>query len=57
MESFSSSSYNGFLSKTRKVALIGDVDSLVPNDIKKPFSLIDEIVETNKETLSSVFKK
>ena len=39
------------------MSLISYIDSLVPDKLRKQFSLIDEIVETNKETLSSVCKK
>ena len=46
-----------FISEDRKAALISDVDYLVPAKFKKLFSLIDKIIETNKETLSSVFER
>ena len=39
------------------MSLISDVDSVVPDELRKQLSLIDEIVETNKETLSSVCEK
>ena len=46
-----------FISEDRKVALISDIDSLVPAELKNLFSLIDEMIETNKETVSSVFER
>ena len=47
----------GLISEDRKVTLFSDVDFLVPDELRKMFSLIDEIIETNKETLSSVYEK
>ena len=46
-----------FIGEDRKVKLISDVDSLVPMKLKKLFSLIEESIETNKETLLSVYAK
>lgn len=45
------------ISEDRKVMLISDVDSHIPEKLKKLFSLIDEVIETNKETLPSVSQK
>ena len=45
------------IAEDRKVNLIRDVDSLFPERIRKLFLLIDEIIETNKELLSSVHEK
>ena len=43
-----------FISEDRKVMLISDVDTLVSDKLEKLFSFIEEIIETNKETCSSV---
>ena len=46
-----------FISEDRGVKLISDVDHLVTDELRKQFSLIDKIIETNKETFSSVYEK
>ena len=46
-----------FIRENRKVKLLRDVDSLVPDELKKLLSLIDEIIETNNETLETILKK
>ena len=45
------------ISEKRRVNFISDVDSLVHEKLKDLLSLIDEIIETNKETYESVYKK
>ena len=52
-----SKSWESFISQNRKVKLISDVDSLVPDKLKELIFLMEEIIETNKETISLVFKK
>ena len=46
-----------YISSERKVNLISDVDSLVPVKLKKLFSFIEEVIETNEKTLLSVYRK
>ena len=48
---------DSFISEDRKVMQISDVDSFLPDNLKKLFSLVDEIIEINKETISLVYKK
>ena len=46
-----------FISEDRKVKLFSDVDSQVPEKLKKLFSFIEEIIETDEKTLMSVYEK
>ena len=46
-----------FLSEDRKVKLISDVDSLVPEKLKNLFFFVEEVVETDEKTLFSVYEK
>ena len=46
-----------FISEDRKVKLISDVDPLVPEKLKKLFSFIEEVIETDEKTLLSVYEK
>ena len=54
---FSFGKKQAFISEDRKVKLISDVDSLVPEKLKKLFFLIEEIIETDENSLLSVCKK
>lgn len=46
-----------FIKEDRKVKLISDVDSIVPEKLKKKIFLIDEIIETNEKTFCPFMKK
>ena len=54
---YSKKQEQAFISEDRKVKLISDVDSFVPEKLKKLISLIEEIIETDENTLLSVYEK
>ena len=57
MFSFSFGKKQAFISEDRKVKLISDVDSQVPSKLKKLLSLVEEVIETDENTLLSVYRK
>ena len=46
-----------FISEERKVKFISDVDSQVPEKLKKLFCFIEEVIGTDKKTILKVYEK
>ena len=45
------------IKEDRKVMLISDVDALIPEKLKKLFSFVEEIIETDEKTLMNVYER